>query len=61
MVFSEGFLVAAITEPSSLKAVRGFAYLEYFAVKTPKSLQFKPLCHFCLKSEDFTKILSKIC
>jgi hypothetical protein len=32
----------------------------YFVVKTPKSLQFKPLSHFCLKSEDFTKILSNI-
>jgi hypothetical protein len=55
------FALALPRKRSGLKFFRGhdaalfnlFAYFEYFAVKTPKSLQFKPLGRFCLKSERF--------
>jgi hypothetical protein len=50
--FFRGHYPALFPESSS-----AFAYFECFVVKAPKSLQFKPLSHFCLKSEDFTKIL----
>jgi hypothetical protein len=59
-VLSGRFLgFTAIIQPSSLKAVQGSRISQlvgpqlgdggYFAVKTPKSLRFKPLSHFCIR------------
>jgi hypothetical protein len=54
--FRKGFGRGHYAAPSP-ERIRGsgFAYLEYFVVKTPKSLRFKPLGRFCLKSEGFYK------
>ena len=53
-------LVPSFFALASPRKRSGFAYPAYFAVKILKSLQFKLLCLFCLKSERFFKILSNI-